>query len=117
MVKYIFVLIFILAYIFCGNITGYSNTSPLWTHLTYMFLHASVLHLLFNSLAFINIFRALEKTLGQWTLSIIIITAGFALSFIIRYDRPIVGSSGLIYTMLGMYSFFLVKTLIKNRKP
>ena len=52
--KYIFVLTFFIVFFTFDKSIGYTNTSPIWTHFTYMFQHANIIHLGINSLAFIT---------------------------------------------------------------
>lgn len=101
--KYVYVLIFILVFILSGLDLGYTNQSPLYTHLTYMFQHSGVVHLLMNSLAFIGMFRTMEKFINKWMLSVFIIISSFIVSFTAMYSIPTVGASSMIYTMIGMY--------------
>ena len=101
--KYLFALIFILVFIFFDNSIGYTNTSPTYTHLTYMFQHSNIIHLIINSFAFIGMFRVMERFVNKWTLPALIILTAFASSFLSMYDIPTVGASGMIYAMIGMF--------------
>jgi membrane associated rhomboid family serine protease len=82
---------------------GYTNTSPLWTHLTYQFQHAGIVHLVINSLSFIGMFRLLEKFINRWVLSVSIVIVGFIASFLSMYNAPTVGASAMVYAMSGMF--------------
>jgi membrane associated rhomboid family serine protease len=82
---------------------GYTADSPLWTHITYQFQHAGVLHLIINTLAFIGMFRLLEKFVNKWILSASVILVGFIASFLSMYHTPTVGASAMIYAMIGMF--------------
>jgi membrane associated rhomboid family serine protease len=115
MVKYIFVLVFILVHIFFDARLGYSNSSPLWTHFTYMFQHAGAVHLLINSLAFISIFRILERIIPKYRLALTIVILGVSVSFCVSYDLPVVGASSMICFMIGMYASHL-GCLVKSGK-
>ncbi|MDR0823889.1 MAG: rhomboid family intramembrane serine protease [Prevotella sp.] len=112
--KYIYVLIFIIVFVFCGLELGYTNQSPLYTHFTYMFQHSGVVHLIINSLAFTGMFRTMEKFVNMWILSASIIAVSFAASFIAMYDIPTVGASAMIYAMFGL--FFGMTIYSKNIK-
>lgn len=101
--KYLFVLIFIFVFIVFGLNLGYTNTSPLHTHITYMFQHAGIMHLIINSLAFISMFRQVEKHLNKYLLSTLIIFCAFISSFLAMYQIPTVGSSSMVYAMVGIY--------------
>jgi membrane associated rhomboid family serine protease len=101
--KYLFVLIFILCLVFFDTDIGYTRTSPWWTHLTYQFQHAGMIHLLINSLAFVGMFRLLEKFVSKWLLSVSVILIGFAASFLSMYGVPTVGASAMVYAMMGIF--------------
>lgn len=101
--KYLFVLIFILTFILFENDMGYTNDSPIYTHLTYMFQHSGILHLTMNSIAFIGVFHTLQKFLSKWIILPMIILSGFLASFPSAYAIPTVGASTMIYTMIGAY--------------
>lgn len=101
--KYLFVAAFIAVYLFYGLELGYANHSPFHTHLTYMFQHASVMHLALNSIAFIGMFHALRKFIGRWRIAAAILLCGFAASSMSVKAIPTVGASSMIYAMIGMY--------------
>ena len=101
--KYLFVFIFIFVFAWFEKTLGYTTTSPLYTHFTYMFQHAGVMHLFINSFVFIGMFRAVEKYVNKWMLSVSCILIGFTASFLSVYDIPTVGASGMIYAMIGMF--------------
>ena len=101
--KYLFVLIFILVFFLFGLELGYTDTSPLYTHLAYMFQHAGIIHLIINSLAFISIFRQVERCVNKYLLSGLIILCAFASSFLAMYQIPTIGASSMVYVMLGIY--------------
>lgn len=103
-IKYILSLIFILVYILFGNEIGFATTSPWWTHLTYSFQHASILHLLVNTVVFINTFRVMEGLVSWKPLLLTIYICAVVASFLAVHDIPTVGASGMIYAMFGMMS-------------
>jgi len=107
--KYLFVLIFIIVYACLGFELGYTTTSPIWTHFTYMFQHSGIIHLTINSLAFIGMFRICQKSIKNWELAILILLVGFSASFLSMYDIPTVGVSSCVYAMIGIY-FALIAT-------
>jgi len=112
--KYVYVLIFFIVYILFGLELGYTHKSPLYTHFTYMFQHSGIVHLIINSLAFIGMFRTMEKLVDKKMLSVTIIISSFTMSFVTMYDLPTVGASAMIYTMIGM--FFGMTTICNNIK-
>lgn len=101
--KYLVILILILVYSIFENELGYTNSSPLYTHITYIFQHASILHLIFNSLAFIGMFTSLEKFANRWLFLSASFLCAVLSSFGAIYDKPTVGISGVIYVMIGLY--------------
>jgi membrane associated rhomboid family serine protease len=101
--KYLFTLIFTISLLLFNDAIGYTETSPLWTHFTYQFQHANIVHLIINSLAFIGMFRLLEKFVNKWLLSASILTIGFAASFLSMYSTPTVGASAMVYAMIGIF--------------
>ena len=114
MLKYLFVFIFLFMFAWFEKTLGYTTVSPLYTHFTYMFQHAGVMHLFINSFAFIGMFRAIEKYVHKWLLAVSCILIGFAASFLSVYDIPTVGASGMIYAMIGM--FMSITILYKGAK-
>ncbi|MCL2650321.1 MAG: rhomboid family intramembrane serine protease [Candidatus Azobacteroides sp.] len=115
--KYIFVLIFLIVFITFDKSIGYTDKSPVWTHFTYMFQHANIIHLTINSLAFIGMFRILEKIINKYELAIAILLIGFLASFMSMYQLPTVGISGAIYAMVGIYFGMITtkKLIIKDK--
>lgn len=111
--QYIITLIFIVVFILFDNSLGYTVSSPIYTHFTYMFQHASVLHLAFNSIAFIGLYRALSK-LDRYLLPVIVIIAVLC-SFAGVYALPTVGASGMNYAMIGMFIIQKDKFNIKKK--
>lgn len=107
-VKYILSFIFILVYIFFGHEIGFVTNSPWWTHFTYTFQHASILHLVINTLVFINVFRVMEKFLSWKVLLPAIYFIATCASFASVQSIPTVGASGMIYAMFGMMSFIVL---------
>ncbi|MDR1525156.1 MAG: rhomboid family intramembrane serine protease [Tannerella sp.] len=101
--KYLFVLLFIIVFCLFDKNLGYTNASPWWTHFTYLFQHAGIVHLLINSLSFIGMFRLLEKFINRWVLSVSVITVGFVASFLSMYNAPTVGASAMVYAMVGIF--------------
>jgi membrane associated rhomboid family serine protease len=115
--KYFFILIFITVFFVFDKSIGYTNTSPLWTHFTFQFQHANSVHLLVNSLAFIAIFRTVEKIINKYILSVTILFTGFIASFMSISETPTVGISAAIYAMTGIYLAMVTakKFIFKDR--
>jgi len=112
--QYLIVIIFIIVYLVFDLSLGYSLTSPLYTHFTYSFQHASILHLVFNSLAFIGFYRVLKNYI-KYLFPIIVLIA-FCASFPTEYTLPTVGASGMVYAMIGMYIGMILIGKIKINK-
>lgn len=101
--KYVFIVIFIIVFLLFDTELGYTNTSPLYTHLTYFFQHASILHLFLNSVSFIVMFTVLDKIIERKIFLSITFSIGIVSSFLAMYDVPTVGISSVIYAMIGLY--------------
>lgn len=86
-----------------------NGPSPPWTAFTSMYLHAGLLHLVFNLFALLLLANALEDRIGTarfamlWVVTGLIATAGFAL---VRYATPyaLVGASGAISGLFGAFA-------------
>ena len=117
--KLLFILLFILVYLIFGLEIGYTTTSPWYTHITYMFQHGSWWHLVLNSIAFYSLYLALERIYRPSVIALFAVTSAFVCSWLcMRYTQPVVGASGMIYAMIGMY-LYLVSIGIykyKNRR-
>ena len=115
--KYLFVLIFFVVFFSFDKRLGYTTSSPFWTHFTYMFQHANIIHLGLNSIAFLGMFRVLEKIINKYFLSASILSIGFIASFMSMYELPTVGISSAIYTMIGIYLAMITskKLTVKDR--
>ena len=118
-IKYNLSLIFILVYIFFGDEIGFATTFPWWTHLTYSFQHASILHLIVNTLVFINTFRVMEGFMSWKKLLPVIYICAVAASFVAVKDVPTVGASGMVYALFGMMSVIVAynKSTRKQKLP
>lgn len=73
------------------------SISP-YVHLYYMFMHASLLHLVINMYAVFLCTKDRTNLLHVYILGVI----AYLLS---QSDKPTVGASGLVYIMLGMNVF------------
>ena len=115
--KYILSLIFIVVYLLFGNEIGFATNSPIWTHFTYSLQHASITHLVINTLVFINVFRTMEYFASWKELLPTIYVCAVAASFMAVKDVPTVGASGMIYALLGMMSVIVAfnKSTLKQK--
>ncbi len=114
-VKYIFVLILFIVYIMCDVSLGFSSTSAWWTHLTFAFQHGGWIHLILNSLVFINSFGVLEKRIKWYVLLPVIYLISVISSFFFILELPTVGCSGMIYAMFGMMFAIVIKNNAKKK--
>lgn len=81
-----------------------------WRLLSSVFVHAGLLHLLFNAFVLANIGLFLEPLLGRWRLLALYLAAGLSASLGSLWwhsQQPVVsiGASGAIF---GLYGFFVV---------
>lgn len=100
--QYLIVLSFLIVFLVFDKSIGFSTTSPLNTHLTYMFQHASLMHLVLNSISFVILFKVLISYVNKHKLFISIMAIGFISSFFSEHLLPTVGASSMIYAMVGM---------------
>lgn len=103
--QYAFICLCVIVYILCGIELGYSCRSPYYTHITYMFQHASLLHLAVNAYAFLNLYNVLRRWVKQWHIWMVCFSSGFLSSFLAVYELPTVGCSSMVYAMIGLYLF------------
>jgi membrane associated rhomboid family serine protease len=74
-----------------------------WTLVTYMFLHASIGHLIFNMIGLFFFGPRLEDRLGPKGFLLLYFLAGLggaAFSFLFARDYPVVGASAAVYGVL-----------------
>ena len=100
--QYLIVLSFIIVYSVFDKSLGFSTTSPLNTHLTYMFQHASLMHLVLNSISFVILFKVLTIYVNKHKMFLSVLAIGFVASFFSEHLLPTVGASSMIYAMVGM---------------
>ena len=80
---------------------GYSDTSPLYTHVTYTFAHANLLHLTTNLIAFYFVFNLLHSLNIVKAALVFSFVSAVAASFVYPTPTPTVGASGVIYAMMA----------------
>lgn len=101
--KHVLILIFICVHLFAGNELGYSIDSSLLTHFTYQFQHLNWMHLGLNSIALISFCRILQKVYFEYIVLIYAYLISIVVSFFSEYHLPTVGSSAMIYAMIGLF--------------
>ena len=76
----------------------------IWRLVTANYLHGGIIHLLFNSIALMNLGPLIESAFGWRKLFILYTTTGvaaFVVSTLVFPMRPSIGASGAIFGMLG----------------
>jgi membrane associated rhomboid family serine protease len=83
------------------------HTSQYWRLITPMFLHANLLHILFNGWALVIFGRFVEQTFGRTRFLVIYFVTGFVASATSYMVGPVgqlgVGASGAIVGLLGAF--------------
>jgi rhomboid protease GluP len=85
------------------------RAGQLWRFFTPMFLHGSIIHILFNMYALYNFGPTLERHYGHTRFLVLFLLSGFAgnvISFMFS-QYPSVGSSTAIFGLLGAEGVFL----------
>lgn len=81
------------------------TTGEIWRLITPVFLHFSLLHILFNALWVWELGRRLEMYLGRWTYVLLILSIGIGSNYIQFYagggNIIFGGLSGVVYGLLG----------------
>ena len=100
--KYILPIIWTITFFaFDNKPLGFTSTSPLYTHFTYNFAHANILHLLTNVIAYTYIHKITDKLNITKEATISSFLSAIAASFLIISDKPTVGASGFLYAMFA----------------
>lgn len=110
--RYSIIILFIIVHLLWGIEVGYSSHSAIYTHFTYSFQHVSWIHLFFNSIGLISLYNVLEKVFSKFVLLAYSYSIAVLASFLSKRDLPTVGSSGVIYAMIGL---FLATSLIGKK--
>ena len=122
----------LIVYLFVENFNGWSatyitlfkyglsdltlNTYGLWQIVTSMFVHINLLHLLLNLVGLFSFGRALESIMGTKRFAILYFGAGFfGAMFAVLFSPTmiVVGASGAIFGMLGLYCIISPLSRIK----
>lgn len=87
--------------------TPHFDGQPLTMFVTYAFLHGGILHLAFNMLALLAFGRAIVRRVGEkkflWGYFLSAIGGAFLFGLIARPDIPMVGASGALFGLVGMW--------------
>ncbi|MDL4839458.1 rhomboid family intramembrane serine protease [Aquibacillus rhizosphaerae] len=86
------------------------NEKQYYRFFTYAFLHVGISHLLLNLLLFVIAGPPVEKQIGRVNFLILFISTVLfsAIICFIFTDRPLVGSSGFGYGILGILTWFVM---------
>lgn len=109
--KILLIFVWVLIYAFFDLSLGYSSTTPVWTHLTYSFQHASFIHLVLNCVGFFFMMRALEIRYRPAVLIGVAYIISVGASFMVYYPKPVVGASGMVYALIGMFAWVVLTNL------
>ena len=93
----------------------------LWQIITYAFVHAGIVHLLYNLLFIWQLGTDVENEVGKnkYILLILFVLISSGLSvFLLRFGSsiPNIGSSSLVYGIIGSYIFLFPKKYLFNEK-
>jgi membrane associated rhomboid family serine protease len=105
-------------FLFDNKSMGFSSSTHLYTHITYMFAHANLFHLATNLIVFGCMFTVCDRlNIIKETLVVSFISAVLS-SFILMSDVITVGLSGFIYAMMSapFAAIFSRRLIITNRR-
>lgn len=83
---------------------GVANDSPWWCLFTYNLIHFSFIHLLINSFAFLSYWRILKRYINIYILISMMLFIPALAAYFSSYNTPTIGTSAIIYTMIGIYT-------------
>ena len=83
----------------------------LWRLFTAIFIHGSVLHVLFNAYALYNLGREVEIFYGSLRFSLLFLIAGLSgsVTSLLLNPHPAIGASGAIFGLIGAEGVFLYR--------
>ncbi|HEY0971590.1 MAG TPA: rhomboid family intramembrane serine protease [Gemmatimonadales bacterium] len=80
-----------------------------WSIVTYMFLHGSFMHILFNMIALYFFGPRVEERIGSRQFTILYFLSGITgalLSFVFAPSSPIIGASGAVFGVMLAFAYF-----------
>lgn len=89
----------------CRELLAYSAKSSLLTLFSSVFVHINVLHLVLNLFAFIGVYVSLRRMLSGTAMFLYAFPASWLATWLVVGDTPVMGSSGVIYALLGIDFF------------
>lgn len=112
--SYVVIILFIVGTI--AGFSGYSDSSKWWTHISYIFAHVNVLHLVINSMAFFTLFKLLQQIVYKWWLLLIAFGVAIAGSYFASYSIDTKGASGVVYVLLGAFTWMAISDRIRFKQ-
>lgn len=88
---------------------GFTDSSPLFTHYSYMFTHLGFGHLLINLIGIFGFSTAVRRYDVSSTAFLAAMLCAVAASMGTGMDLPTVGASGVSYALMGIYTAYNFK--------
>jgi membrane associated rhomboid family serine protease len=111
--KYVIIVVFVAVYVFFGTERGFTADSAWWTHLTYWLQHGSIMHLVLNVVSMLGMMAILERFMRPAVMLTLAIVIAIGVSWLVSYSIPVVGASGVVYALIGMYMLLIVRGRIR----
>lgn len=95
----------------------YTSVEP-WRMLTSLFVHGSILHILFNMYSLFILGPELERLVGRWRFVALFLLSGLGGSVAVLLSSPaspVIGASGAIFGLFGAY-FVIARHLGGNSR-
>lgn len=89
-----------------------------WRMITSLFVHGSILHILFNMYSLFVLGPELERLVGRWRFAALFLLSGFGGSVAVLLSSPnsaVIGASGAIFGLFGAY-FVIARHLGGNSR-
>lgn len=111
--KYVIIVAFVAVYAFFGLELGFTTDSAWWTHFTYWLQHGSIMHLVLNVVSLWGLMAALERFMRPAVMLTLAIVIAVGVSWLVSYGIPVVGASGVVYALVGMYMSLIIRGRIR----
>lgn len=89
-----------------------------WRMITSLFVHGSILHILFNMYSLFILGPELERMIGRWRFAVLFLLSGLGGSVAVLLSAPnyvVIGASGAIFGLFGAY-FVIARHLGGNSR-
>lgn len=106
---YILILVFVVVRLCFGLELGYTSGSAWWTHFTYWLQHGSFIHLILNAISLLGVLHVLERFIRPAVVLALGVGVAIGTSWLASYSVPVVGASGVVYALLGMYMSLIIR--------